>query len=114
MKDVQSLPKSVEALFQDADAKVAQYREGGNAPREILAEIRLAQSEAARTIAQQQPEVAAAVFAMQAGERGIEACEEHKEEYLVEREIVFLGIKLGKRIVPETRTKTITRTYKAL
>jgi hypothetical protein len=116
MRDIQSLPSSVEALFKDAEVETAivKHEAPPPPPPTYEAEIRLVQSETARIMAQQQPEVAAAVFAMQAGERGIQAQEVQKEEYMVEREVSILGVKLGKRYVPETRTKTITRTYKAI
>lgn len=115
MREIQSLPSSVEALFTDAEVETAIVKhEAPPPPPTYEAEIRLVQSETARIMAQQQPEVAAAVFAIQAGERGIQAQEVQKEEYMVEREVSILGVKLGKKYVPETRTKTITRTYKAI
>ena len=77
-------------------------------------ECMLIQQQTAKILAQQHPELAAAVFAMQVGQRGIQAQEVEQENFISEREVSLLGVRLGTRYVPETKTKTTTRTYKMI
>lgn len=119
MRDIQSLPTSVEELMREASLTREKYseacRHGSIEGASRYAEdLKLIQHQTAKILAQQHPELAAAVFAIQVGERGIEAKEVEQEEFISEREVNVLGVRLGKRYVPETKTKTTTRTYKMI
>lgn len=115
MKEIRSLPSSVDALFREVEAQRSLVRaEATPPPPKLEEQIRLAQSQTGLVIAQQNPELAAGLFAIQTGSNGIETKEVHHEHYMVEREVNFLGVKLGTKYVPAIRTTTITRTIRKI